>query len=113
MCTLHTAIPENDGKVKSLLKPNGKVPGNCELYKRATNGKTMSQAGLSKHRALDDSKASREWLTKPEDMAVLIYGAPRRPTVISLAVLAKYYADNRAHREYCTESTWRVRAAAD
>ena len=31
MCTLHTVIPENDDKVKSLLKPNGKVPGNGEL----------------------------------------------------------------------------------
>jgi len=100
MCTLHTAIPENDGKVKSLLKPNGKVPGNGELYKRATNGKTMAQAGLSQHRALDDRKAPRERLTKLDDMAVLIYGAPRRPTAISLAVLAKYYADKRAHREY-------------
>ena len=38
--------------------------------------------------------------TKLDDMAVLIYGAPRRPTAISLAVLAKYYADKRAHREY-------------
>ena len=64
MCTLHTVIPENDDKVKSLLKPNGKVPGNGELYKRATNGITMAQAGLSQHRALDD-------------MAVLIYQARR------------------------------------
>jgi len=100
MDTLHGVIPENDDKTKSLLKPNGKVPGNGELYKRATNGKTMNQAGLSQHRALDDTKASREWLTKLDDMAELIYGAPRRPTAISLAVLAKYYAEKRAHREY-------------
>ena len=60
----------------------------------------MAQAGFSQHRALDDSKASREWLTKLDDMAVLIYGAPRRPTAISLAVMAKYYADKSAHREH-------------
>ena len=101
MCTLHTVIPENDDKAKSLLKPNGKVPGNGELYKRAKMVKQWHRRG-SASIALwtTTSKASRECLTKLYKMAVLIYGAPRRPTAISLAVLAKYYADKRAHREY-------------
>jgi hypothetical protein len=77
-----------------------KVLGNGALYKKATKDKTMGKMGLVEHRALDDTKAARFWLTALPEMTEVLFGAPRRHTAMSLTALRDYYSKNRARREY-------------
>jgi len=92
-------IPEQG--VKALMHDGKeKVLGNGALYKKATKGQTMGKMGLVEHRALDDTKAARFWLTALPEMTEVLFGAPRRHTAMSLAALRDYYAKNRARREY-------------
>jgi len=87
-------IPEQG--VKALMHDGKeKVLGNGALYKKATKGQTMGKMGLVEHRALDDIKAARFWLTALPEMTEFFFGAPRRHTAMSLAALRDYYAKNR------------------
>ena len=55
--------------VKALMHDDKeKVLGNGALYKKATKGQTMGKRGLVEHRALDDTKAARFWLTALPEM---------------------------------------------
>ena len=80
--------------IKALLHPNGKhVLSNGA-------GKKMSDCGLQEHRALDDSKATEEWVTGLPEVAEVMYGHPRRPTAISIDDLAAYYAQVHRHKVF-------------
>lgn len=56
--------------------------------------------GSLEHRALDDTKTARVWLTSLSEMKEDIYSAPRRRTAISLAALRDYYAKIHARRQF-------------
>ena len=75
---------------------------NSALFKMAT-GKAMEEdSRFSHHRALDDSKAEREWMEKLQPMSDLLFGegAHGRPVVISIDDLQAWFAQKQKHRAY-------------
>jgi DNA polymerase III epsilon subunit-like protein len=92
-------IPQHN--IKALRHLDGKsVLSNGVLFKRASEGATMEARGLQEHRALDDSKATAEWVTGLPEVADVMFGRPRKPTAISIAALGAYYAQVRKHKEF-------------
>jgi len=51
---------------------------------RVTGGEKMSDIGLTAHRALDDAKAERPWLTELTEFLSIVYGQEKKKCVISL-----------------------------
>lgn len=92
-------IPQYD--IKGLRHLDGKhVLSNGVLFTKATKGATMREKGLQEHRALDDSKATAEWVTGLPEVSEVMFGLPRRPTAISIDALGGYYAQIRKHKSF-------------
>ena len=73
---------------------------NEKLFKLANEDKEMAQCKLTAHRALDDAKAERDWLTKLPQLTKALYGDnPRLECGISLQkfqIYAEQYAKRKA-----------------
>ena len=76
---------------------------NEDLYRMAT-GKSMEENGLCPHRALDDAKAEREWLSLPAVITALYGSAPRLPCAVSLASYRTYSEQYEKHRAFLARS---------
>ncbi len=70
---------------------------NEDLFKLASNGKSMVDCGLRPHRALDDAKAERAWLKLPILTPILFGSSPRLPCAVSLASFRKYFEQYAKH----------------
>ena len=64
---------------------------NEELFKLASGGKDMKAMGMTPHRALDDAKAERYWLTGLPEFEKLFFGPEKALCSISLAAFSKYH----------------------
>jgi hypothetical protein len=81
-------------KITSLQKPKTGKDGtttysgyqsNEMLFRLANESKGMEECGLTLHRALDDAKAERNWLTKLPQLTQALYGDnPRLQCGVSL-----------------------------
>jgi len=72
---------------------------NDKLFKLANDDKEMGQCGLIPHRALDDAKAERNWLTKLPQLTQALYGDnPRLECGIFLQKF-QIYAEQNAKRK--------------
>ena len=76
---------------------------NAAMFEKAT-GKTMLAAKLIQHRALDDAKAEREWLTKLPLMADIMFGVSsagaRRPCSVSVHSFRTYFEQYAKNRDF-------------
>jgi len=92
-------IPQYD--IKALRHLDGKhVLSNGALFSKATKGETMKDLGLQEHRALDDSKATAEWVTGLPEVAEVMFGQPQRPTAIAIDDMGAYFAQKRKHKAF-------------
>jgi hypothetical protein len=72
---------------------------NEKLFKLANEDKEMGQCNLTAHRAVDDAKSERDWLTKLPQLTQALYGDnPRLECGISLQKF-KIYAEQYAKRK--------------
>jgi hypothetical protein len=95
-------------KITSLQKPKTGKDGtttysgyqsNEMLFRLANESKGMEECGLTLHRALDDAKAERNWLTKLPQLTQALYGdTPRLQCGISLQKF-QIYAEQYAKRK--------------
>ena len=78
----------------------GTALGNADLYGKATNGNKMKDYGLQEHRALDDAKAERQWMTVLPEIKDVLYGSPKKQCAVSLASFRKYHEQYQRHRAF-------------
>ena len=78
--------------IKALLHTSGKHVLSVGAEKK------MSESGSQEYRALDDSKATAEWVAGLPEVAEVMYGHPRRSTAISIGDLAAYYVQVHKHK---------------
>jgi hypothetical protein len=85
--------PEGRGGKGGYLK-------NDALYSMAT-ASTMKDQGLTAHRALDDAKAERVWVTELPEVGAAFFGdSPRLKCGISLAAVTRYHEQYKKHRRF-------------
>jgi hypothetical protein len=85
--------PEGRGGKGGYLK-------NDALYSMATTS-TMKDQGLTAHRALDDAKAERVWVTKLPEVGAAFFGdSPRLKCGISLEAVTRYHEQYKKHRRF-------------
>ena len=63
---------------------------NDKLFARASDGQSMDASGLIPHRATDDARAERTWLTKLPEFVAIMYGTSAKPCNTSLELLRTY-----------------------
>jgi hypothetical protein len=74
---------------------------NEKLFKMANDDKEMAQCGLIPHRALDDAKAERNWLTKLPELTQALYGEnPRLQCGVSLRKFQIYAEQYEKHKRF-------------
>jgi DNA polymerase III epsilon subunit-like protein len=74
---------------------------NEKLFKMANDDKEMAQCGLIPHRALDDAKAERNWLTKLPELTQALNGEnPRLQCGVSLRKFQIYAEQYEKHKRF-------------
>jgi len=69
------------------------------LFRKANEGKGMLECHFTPHRALDDAKAERNWLTKLPELTQALYGdSPRLECGVSLQKF-RIYAEQYEKRK--------------
>ena len=76
----------------------GTALGNADLYSKATDGKKMKDYGLQEHRALDDAKAERTWMTVLPEIKDVLYGPQKQQCAVSIASFRAYHVQYQKHR---------------
>ena len=63
-------------------------------------GKNMKESGWTAHRALDDAKSERSWLTELPRFSEMFFGDGKVKCVISLQAFRTYHEQYQKHRKY-------------
>ena len=87
-----STLQRQSGRKKSLKQE--------DIFMLATGGKNMKQMGWTAHRALDDAKAERHWLTALPEFSDMFFGAEKVKCSISLPAFRKYHEQYQKHREF-------------
>ena len=89
-------------QIKSLQRESGRASSlkQEDIFMKATGGKNMKQMGWTAHRALDDAKAERLWLTTLPEFSDMFFGAEKVKCSISLQAFRKYHEQYQKHRAF-------------
>ena len=86
-------------QIKSLQRESGRASSlkQEDIFMKATGGKNRKQMGWTAHRALDDAKAERLWLTTLPEFSDMFFGTEEVKCYISLQAFRKYHEEYQKH----------------